>query len=753
MQDLSLELNERQREAVLNTEGPCLVVAGAGSGKTRVLTYRIAHLLQKGVEPYKILSLTFTNKAAREMKNRIEELVGPVAKNLWMGTFHSIFARILRIESALIGYDTNFTIYDTDDSKSLLKSVIKDFNLDDKKYNPNSCLARISNCKNNLVTATAYSQNAAHLDEDRSAQRPEFARVYAEYVRRCKSANAMDFDDLLLQTNVLLKNHPDITEKYQQKFQYLLVDEFQDTNLSQYLILRRLANKHRNICVVGDDAQSIYAFRGADIRNILNFERDYKNLRTIKLEQNYRSTQSIIEAANEVIGRNKDQIKKNVWTENPQGELIDLIRATSDAEEGRLVASAIFETKVNKSLDNSDFAVLYRTNAQSRSIEEALRNIGIKYRIFGGLSFYQRKEIKDLAAYWRFSTNPQDVEAFKRIINLPKRGIGQSSIDKLLQAALAANLSLWEVINNVDKVLKLPPAGSKAIKEFGLLMSSFREQIAQKDAYKAAVFIAKNSGLLKELHEDQTVEGRARYDNVQELLNAVKEFCDNPDNQDDSLPAFLQQIALVTTGDDAEEGEDTVTLMTIHSAKGLEFNYVFLVGLEESLFPSSRMVGSRADLEEERRLFYVAITRAKRKLSISYALQRYYFGSLKPCEPSRFISEIDRDLFSTPKMRQNSASTQMTRFAREREQGKVLTAQTTYNVETVEKRENYNSGGRLLKVEEIKPALEVVHLKFGKGRVIEVDESVSGKRAIIDFESVGQKTVMLNFAKLKSVPE
>ncbi|TAF32809.1 MAG: ATP-dependent DNA helicase [Cytophagales bacterium] len=746
MNDFLSQLNESQREAVVNTQGPCLVVAGAGSGKTRVLTFRIAYLLQNGVEPYQILALTFTNKAAREMKKRIEELVGTEAKSLWMGTFHSIFARILRIESQLIGYDSNFTIYDTDDSKSLLKSIIKDFALDDKKYNANNLLNRISNCKNNLVTHTAYAQNEGYREEDRLAQRPEFGRVYAEYVRRCKSANAMDFDDLLLQTNVLFKNHPEAAEKYQNKFQYVLVDEFQDTNLSQYLILRRLANKHRNICVVGDDAQSIYAFRGADIRNILNFERDYKSLKTIKLEQNYRSTQSIIEAANEVINHNRDQIKKRVWTENPQGERIDLLKATSDAEEARLIASSIFETKVNKSLTSNDFAILYRTNAQSRALEEALRTVGIKYRIFGGLSFYQRKEIKDLAAYWRFSVNSADVEAFKRIVNLPKRGIGQTSIDKLVQTALEVNLPLWDVVSAVDKYLKLPAAGTKALKEFALLVQSFREQVASKDAYKAAVFIAKNSGLLKELHEDQTVEGRARYENVQELLNAVKQFCDNPDNPDKSMPAFLQQIALVTSGDDVAEDEEAVTLMTIHAAKGLEFNYVYVPGMEESLFPSSRMIGTRADLEEERRLFYVAITRAKRKLTLSYALQRYYFGSLKPCEASRFLSEIDKDLFSVPKMRQNSAATSyMTRFAREREKSH----NSSYSVETALPAEQEQTG-RLLSPQDIKSGLEVVHLKFGRGLVLSVEDSVSGKRAMIKFDTVGEKAIMLNFAKLKT---
>ncbi|MEQ9007055.1 MAG: 3'-5' exonuclease, partial [Ekhidna sp.] len=607
------QLNPPQKEGVVNVEGPSMIIAGAGSGKTRVLTFRVAHLMRAhNVDPFNILSLTFTNKAAREMQKRIEEMVGSDAKNLWMGTFHSVFARILRAEAGKIGYPSNFTIYDTDDSKSLIKLIVKEFNLDDKVYKPNIIYNRISSAKNRLVSWREYQNNPIYLEDDTQNMRPEMGRIYKAYSERCFAADAMDFDDLLFNTNVLFQEHPDVLNKYQQRFHYVMIDEFQDTNISQYLIAKRLAAVRQNICVVGDDAQSIYAFRGADIQNILNFERDYPDLKTIRLEQNYRSTKTIVNAANSVIGKNTAQLKKNVWTNNQDGDLIELIKATSDNEEGKLVASAIFETKMHNHCSDQSFAVLYRTNSQSRAIEEALRRNNIKYRIVGGLSFYQRKEIKDLLAYFRYTVNPNDETAMRRIINLPKRGIGPGTIDKMVVAANEQGKTLWEIMEKASSYVG--GKGGTQVENFATLIKSFRLTNEKKDAYDTASQIAKTSGLLKELYEDKTIEGMNRYENTQELLNAIKEFTDDPEREDKSLGSFLQDVALLTDEDRNNKNQDAVTLMTIHMAKGLEFPYVFIVGLEEELFPSQMMLSSRADLEEERRLFYVAITRAEQKL-------------------------------------------------------------------------------------------------------------------------------------------
>ncbi|MDO1447834.1 3'-5' exonuclease [Rhodocytophaga aerolata] len=732
-------LNEPQREAVLQTEGPLMIIAGAGSGKTRVLTYRIAHLIYHGVDPFNILALTFTNKAAAEMRQRIEKVVGTESRNVWMGTFHSIFARILRIEADKIGYSRDFSIYDTDDSKSLIRSILKELSLDDKIYRVGGVLGRISGAKNRLVSVNEYLRNTTIQADDEANRMPEMGRLYKIYQDRLRKSNAMDFDDLLFNTNVLFRDHVAVLNKYQQKFKYVMVDEFQDTNISQYLITRKLAAVHQNICVVGDDAQSIYAFRGADIQNILNFEKDYPDLKVIKLEQNYRSTQNIVKAANSVINKNKAQLRKNVWTENIEGPLIDLIKASSDNEEGNLIANSIFEEKMNNSLRNSDFAILYRTNAQSRAFEEALRRRNIKYRIIGGVSFYQRKEIKDLIAYLRFTVNQNDEEAFKRIINLPKRGIGESTVAKIVVTADENNINLWEVVSKVQQFM--PGRLAAPIDNFSTLIKSFKVIANQKDAFETATHVAKNSGLLKDLHEDKTVEGLARYENVQELLNAIKEFVDNPENEDKTLSSFLQSVSLLTSADDEKDTDtDKITLMTIHAAKGLEFKHVYIVGMEEDLFPSQMMLASRADLEEERRLFYVAITRAEKKLTLAFAETRYKFGRLKTCEPSRFLNEIDPAFIRMDKSlngREAAAAT-LVKSMTPRKPTVVPANLHTPSQDFVPSDTSQLTGG-----------MKVEHPKFGFGIVKDVEVQGNDKKARIDFEKVGEKTLLLSFAKLK----
>ena len=745
-------LNPAQREGVVNTEGPTMLIAGAGSGKTRVLTYRIAHLIHsQSVDPFNIMALTFTNKAAKEMRDRVEKVVGSDARNLWMGTFHSVFARLLRAEAHHLGYPSNFTIYDTDDSKTLIRSIVKELGLDDQAYKPNVVYNRISAAKSQLIGWEAYLANGTLMADDATNLRPEMGNIYKTYALRCFKAGAMDFDDLLFNTDKLFKEHLDVLNKYQQRIHYILVDEFQDTNLCQYFIIRKLASVRQNICVVGDDAQSIYGFRGADISNILNFEKDYPELKIFKLEQNYRSTQNIVNAANSVIRQNRAQIPKNVWTENEEGNLIELIKAVSDNEEGRLVASSIFEEKMQHQLKFSDFVILYRTNSQSRAMEESLRRLNIKYKIVGGLSFYQRKEIKDLLAYLRFTLNQNDEASFRRIINLPKRGIGDSTVDKIILGANDQGISIWEVLQHPTPFVGGRSAGP--IDEFVTMIKRFALEVTRKDAYDAAFEIAKGSGLLRELYEDKTVEGLSRHENVQELLNAIKEYVENPEKEDKSLGAFLQDISLLTGQDeDKDKDPDKVTLMTIHMAKGLEFKYVYIVGMEEDLFPSQMMLSSRADLEEERRLFYVAITRAEKKLYLSYALTRYRFGRLKNCEKSRFLDDIDPTFIkvSTKFAGFESAPTSAPsgNYARTLVNG---VKKTITSSPAPKKVSNYKPSLDFAPSDTstLQEGMKVEHPKFGFGKVVLLDLTGPDRKAKILFDDFGEKTLLLSFAKLK----
>ncbi len=746
------DLNEAQRAAVENTEGPSMVIAGAGSGKTRVLTYRIAYLLLQKVDPFSILALTFTNKAAKEMQARIVKLVGSgEARNIWMGTFHSIFARILRIESDRIGYPPNFTIYDTDDSKSLLKTIIKEYNLDDKIYKPGVVLHRISSAKSNLISAAAYLNNVDIQAEDRQAGRPKIADIYMEYEKRCFRASAMDFDDLLYKTNVLLRDHADILHKYQHRFRYILVDEYQDTNYSQYLIVKKLAAMHENICVVGDDAQSIYAFRGANIQNILNFRKDYPDVKTFKLEQNYRSTKNIVNAANSIIAKNQDQIKKDVWTQNDAGNRVKVHKAISDNEEGSFIAGTVFEVMQQKQAHPKDFAVLYRTNAQSRAIEEALRRRNISYRIYGGLSFYQRKEIKDILAYFRLATNPADEEAFKRVVNYPARGIGKTSLERLVIASNKHDKPIWEIIGNLDGY-QVPVNNSikKKLSDFRTMIESFHVQLDKKDAYDLGSDIASASGILKDLYTDKTPEGISRYENIQELLNGLKEFSENKETEDQvrTLPEFMADVALLTDADnDDPKNNDVVSLMTIHAAKGLEFPYVFVTGLEENLFPSQMALMSRTELEEERRLFYVALTRAEQQVYLSYATSRYRWGNLIYCEPSRFLEELDEafvehagaGLRSKPR---GSA-------AREFE-SKGTPVKTIHNLKKKKLVKTTNPGTNAPgEIARVAVGNQVKHAKFGIGTVMEVEGDFPEQKATIQFDKNGKKQLLLKFAKLE----
>ena len=726
-----------------------MIIAGAGSGKTRVLTYRIAHLIDKGVDPFNILSLTFTNKAASEMKKRIEQVIGLEARNTWMGTFHSTFAKILRVESSKLGYPSNFTIYDSDDSKSLIRTIVKEMRLDDKVYKPNTVLSRISGAKNRLISWETYQKDPFIKADDEAAMKPRMGEIYKTYQQRLFKSSAMDFDDLLFNTNVLFRDHPDVLNKYQQRFKYVMVDEFQDTNLSQYVITKKLAAVHQNICVVGDDAQSIYAFRGADIQNILNFEKDYPDLFVVKLEQNYRSTKNIVTAANSIISKNKAQLKKDVWTQNDQGDLIELIKAASDNEEGRIVAHTIFEERNNKHLNNSDFAVLYRTNSQSRSIEEALRKMNINYKIVGGLSFYQRKEIKDLMAYMRFVVNRDDEEAFKRIINYPKRGIGATSVEKILIAAYEHDIPLWEVLTNGSSFLTGRAANS--VDDFSTMIKSFGIELERKDAFEVASSIAKQSGLLKELYDDKTIEGLNRYENVQELLNAIKEYVDNPENEDKSLGAFLQEIALLTDNDRDKDESDNVTLMTIHSSKGLEFKQVFVVGMEEDLFPSQMMMQSREDLEEERRLFYVASTRAMDKLYLSYALTRYRFGRLLNCEPSRFLEEVDPSCIKSHKKPGTLFDSSFKNESSEGRNGFVGLKRPAVRAGTTAKLHTPSPDFKPSNTHNLTEGMAIEHPKFGFGKVTKIEMEGANRKAAIHFDNFGDKTLLLSFAKLRII--
>ncbi len=739
--DYLKDLNSFQKAAVTHTEGPCLVIAGAGSGKTRVLTYRIAHLIKEHkIDPFSILALTFTNKAANEMKNRIESIVGTDARSLWMGTFHSIFSRILRAEGHKIGYPSNYVIYDTQDSKSLIKSIVKELTLDPKMYKENYVYNRISNAKNKLISYSEYVNNALIQEEDALSLRPKIGEIYKIYVKRCFKSQAMDFDDLLFNTNVLFSDHIDVLNKYQQIFKYVLIDEFQDTNHCQYLITKKLASVHRNICVVGDDAQSIYAFRGAEIKNILKFEDDFDDLKVVKLEQNYRSTKNIVNAANSIIEKNESKISKDVWTENEEGELISVKKAFSDNEEGRIISNLIFEEKNKKQLTNSNFAVLYRTNSQSRSIEEALRRIGVKYKVFGGVSFYQRKEVKDLLAYLRFVVNHNDEQSFRRIINYPRRGIGLTSINKIILTSNEENKSLWEILKNASNYFNRRVL--KSLIPFVDMIRSFEIFNNKNDAYVSASHIASTSGLLEDLYNDKSIEGISRFENIQELLNSIKEFVDNPENSSFNIDKFLQEISLMTDQDsDDDSDEEYISLMTIHMAKGLEFPVVFVVGVEEDLFPSQMMITTKEDLEEERRLFYVAITRSMNKLYLTYSNTRYRYGMLKDCQMSRFIKEIN------PLYLENESNLVNKSFI------KNVLREKKKNIKPISKLliNNINSQFASSNINELKEGVSVQHPSFGSGEIMKVDIDANQKKAIVKFKSVGEKTLLLNFAKLKII--
>ena len=741
------ELNDVQRAAVVNSDGPTLIVAGPGSGKTRVLTYRIAHLLQQGVSPYGILALTFTNKASEAMRQRIEAIAGTNARSLFMGTFHSVFAKILRVEAKRIGFPSNFTIYDTEDSRSLIKTIIREKNLDDKVYKPNQVQYRISSAKNSLITPDNYLLDAELSKEDREMRRPETGAIYKTYCERCFKSGAMDFDDLLLKTYEILNTFPDVLYKYQHKFKYVLIDEFQDTNPLQYAIVKRIADVFQNITVVGDDAQSIYGFRGATIDNILNFSKDFPELTVFKLEQNYRSTQNIVTAANKLIEKNKNQIKKEIWTSNNEGEKIRVVRAPSDNEEGRFVAESIKELKEREQLFNRHFAILYRTNAQSRSFEESLRRMNIPYKVYGGMSFYQRREIKDLLAYLKLAINHYDEEALKRIINYPARGIGQTTIDKLTILAVNEGKRIWDVLETIA-FTDFPSRTKNALEEFVLMVKSFEAMSKDRNAFEVAQHAGKVTGLLTELYNDKTVEGVSRYENIQELLNGIKEFVEEDVVQEedvDSLPidkslgTYMQNITLLTGDEKDKDNIDTVKLMTIHSAKGLEFPVVYVAGMEEGLFPNGQSLFSLEDLEEERRLFYVAITRAERRLVLTYASTRYKFGSLQYCEPSRFLNEIPENILSVHGDMKREQARQVV--------SRTLSVKPTSNVPkpSVAGSEPFIPDD----VSGMQTGMEVVHEKFGEGKVIAMEGAGVNRISTIFFEGYGQKKIMLKFARLK----
>ncbi len=759
MQEYLEGLNDAQRSAVVETDGPSLVIAGAGSGKTRVLTYRIAHLLQKGEKPYRILSLTFTNKAAKEMKERIGSVVGPqIASSLWMGTFHSIFARILRFESKHLGYPSSFTIYDSQDSKNLVKSIVKKMKLNEKAYKPGSVLARISSAKNDLVTPVVYARDVNRTANDKAAQMPMVYEIYARYMRECYKSGVMDFDDLLLNTNILFRDFPDVLKKYQSQFDYVMVDEYQDTNYSQYLIIKKLAEKHNNICVVGDDAQSIYSFRGAKIENILNFRNDYPGYKIFKLEQNYRSSQNIVNAANSIIAKNRGQIQKNVFSANDVGDKVRVLKAYSDVEEGFLITNDIFESRMKNHLDFKDFAILYRTNAQSRVFEEALRKKNLPYKIYGGLSFYQRKEIKDLLAYFRLTINPSDQEALKRVINYPARGIGKTTMDKLIGASDSSDQSLWNILVNPNiGQLGINAGTQKKLANFVALIAQFKAQLENLSAYELAAEIASASGIMRDLHNDKSIEGQGRIDNIDELLNGIKEFTETKqeEGEDAKLVSFLEDVALLTDQDNESVDDfNKVTLMTIHSAKGLEFKNVYIVGVEEGLFPSLQSVDNEKGLEEERRLFYVAITRAENNATISFARSRYKYGELTYSKPSRFIGDIDQRYLEL-----NADDI----IGQERIQPIVRKPFSNSNTALLKPRikMNYTSTSDLPKTKlnfntatagEIQVGVKVEHERFGKGEVINIEGNEPNKKATVLFQNAGQKQLLLKFAKLKILP-
>ncbi|MEM1001311.1 MAG: UvrD-helicase domain-containing protein [Bacteroidota bacterium] len=770
------QLNDAQLAPTLQKEGPMIVIAGAGSGKTRVLTYRIAYLMSQGVDPFNILALTFTNKAAREMKGRIAGIVGDSeAKNLWMGTFHSVFAKILRIESDRLGYPSNFTIYDTQDSNRLISSIIKEMSLDKDVYKPKQIRSRISSYKNSLITVKAYFNNPELMEADAAARRPRIGDIYQNYVERCFKAGAMDFDDLLLKTNELLTRFPEVLAKYQDRFRYILVDEYQDTNHSQYLIVRALSDRYQNICVVGDDAQSIYAFRGANINNILNFQRDYDDVKVFRLEQNYRSTKNIVNAANSVIDKNQHKLDKVVWTANDEGAKIKVNRLMTDGDEGRYVASTIFESKMQSQLHNKDFAVLYRTNAQSRAIEDALRKRDIQYRIYGGLSFYQRKEIKDVLSYLRLIVNPNDEEALKRIINFPARGIGQTTIDKLIVASSALDLSIFEILTRLDEVNIPINSGTRTkLRDFKTMIESFQVMNDGANAQELAEHVVKTTGLIREYNKDGTPEGVAKMENIEELLNGISDFVEGQKEIADSTASitdFLEDVALATDLDSDKGDPDHVALMTIHLAKGLEFPHVFIVGMEEDLFPSAMSMNTRSELEEERRLFYVALTRAEQQAYLTYTLNRYRWGKLIDAEPSRFIEEIDdqfvdvitpfeeqrfnpmldASIFGNPEPSRPSWSEKL---------------KSRDNLAARKTKQPVNNGPKFTRPKKLKPLARsnaksnlfdnklvvgnmVNHQRFGRGEVLKIVGQGADIKAEIKFEKGGTKKLLLRFAKLE----
>jgi DNA helicase-2/ATP-dependent DNA helicase PcrA len=781
MHDYLSGLNERQREAVLHCNGPIMIVAGAGSGKTKVLTTRIAHLMSHHkVDSFNILALTFTNKAAKEMKERVEKILhNTEARNLYIGTFHSVFARVLRAEAHHLGYPNSFTIYDTDDAKGVIKTVVNEMNLDDKIYKPNVVYNRISSAKNALVGPEEYATDYYIQQEDLRANRPAIAQIYAAYAKRCFKNGAMDFDDLLLNMYKLLKNHPDALSKYQRKFKYILIDEYQDTNPAQYEIIKLLGAMHENICVVGDDAQSIYSFRGATIQNILQFQKDYDDVKVVKLEQNYRSSQNIIHVANEVIKNNKGQIPKNLWTDNAEGEKIKLVRTASDNDEGKFVADTIKELKLRNHISNKDVAILYRTNAQSRAFEESLRRLAIPYIIYGGLSFYQRKEVKDMVAYLRVIVNPKDEEALKRIINYPVRGIGKTTVDKAVIFANTHNISVWEVLVNAQQ-FGFKSGTLEAIDQFVTMIRMFQTELPKRNAYEIAFAVGKSTNIVKELFNDKSTEGVARYENVQELLNSIKEFTETPMNEEDGevgdkgLGTYLQQITLLTDADNKDENADVVKLMTIHAAKGLEFPVVFAAGLEETLFPSAMSINTREELEEERRLFYVVITRAKQKLFITHANSRYRFGSLIQNEPSRFIEEIPNeylDRTSAGGGPRNQTGSWGGGSAFDRMRGGygngAQEAERQYGPPPPKKAAtpSYIAPKPAAKTVEHVPTKDFVpsdtanlqagqkveHQKFGFGVVEKMEGSAHNPIATVKFELNGEKKIMLNYAKLRII--
>ncbi|MCL6461589.1 MAG: UvrD-helicase domain-containing protein [Flavobacterium micromati] len=767
------QLNEAQREPVLQKDGPMIIIAGAGSGKTRVLTIRIAYLMHLGVDAFSILSLTFTNKAAREMKKRISDIVGVgEAKNLWMGTFHSVFARILRSEAEHLGYPSNFTIYDSQDSLRAISGIIKEMQLDRDVYKPKQVLSRISNFKNSLITVKAYFNDPDLQEADAMSKKPRMGEIYQNYVDRCFKSGAMDFDDLLLKTNELLTRFPEVLAKYQNRFRYILVDEYQDTNHSQYLIVRALSDKFQNICVVGDDAQSIYAFRGANINNILNFQKDYEGVKTYRLEQNYRSTKNIVEAANTIIEKNKVKLDKVVWTANDLGAKIKVHRSITDNEEGRFVASTIWEQKMQNQLHNGAFAILYRTNAQSRAMEDALRKRDIPYRIYGGLSFYQRKEVKDVLCYLRLVINPKDEEALMRVINYPARGIGNTTIEKLTIAANHYKRSMFEVMQNIERIdLKLNAGTKQKLLDFVTMIQSFQAINENQDAFYLADHVAKKTGLVQELKKDATPEGMAKIQNIEELLNGIKDFTEGQieiDGARGALSEFMEDVALATDLDKDTSDEDRVALMTIHLAKGLEFPHVFVVGMEEDLFPSAMSMSTRSELEEERRLFYVALTRAEHQAYLTYAQSRYRWGKLTDSEPSRFIEEIDSqylEYITPPENNYRYKPMIDSDIFGDVDKSKLRLAKPVggtppQNMSSSEPKSEINvrklkavssnasSGSANLFDNKLVAGNIVMHERFGKGQVISLEGVAADKKAEIKFEVGGIKKLLLRFAKL-----